>query len=599
MLCLIQHKLNRSVFSLAVFAAALSLCFPFLTHAESKITARVRRALANQNEVLAWVFLTDKGRYETSSPVHDLVSAASLRRRQNALPSTSLVDYTDLPLDQSYVDELSLHVLNVRHRSKWFNALSVRVSQSQLAALESLPFVRSIDLVARSRRSPDEHPNEKLEPAGSAPSSSEHIYSFDYGPSLNQLQLINVPAVHATGNFGQSVLVGVFDNGFRLLEHEAFDSLTVAATYDFVDHKVSVVPNNPEPGFGSHGITTLSNIAGFKSGQLIGPAFKAQYVLARTENDSSETPIEEDNWVAAIEWADSLGVQVTSTSLGYLTYDPPYSSWTWENMDGNTTMITRAADMAVSKGIVVVNSAGNNGPHPSRNTLNAPADGDSVIAVGAVTGTGVRAGFSSVGPTVDGRIKPDVMAQGTSIISASGSDPSAYITPQGTSHSCPLVAGVIALMLHARPDATPMQIRSALRATASQSTSPDNLNGWGIVNAEDAIRYLTGEPPVEIPTSFALLQNYPNPFNGTTRIGYNLREAAQVRLVVFDVLGREIRSLLDASLSPSPPEVSYATWDGTDNAGRQVASGIYFYRLEAQGRPGNTFRGTKKLVLLR
>lgn len=591
--------LKSTIRALAVLTA-LSLFVLSGAIAASKMTDRVRNALMLREEVLAWVFLTDKGSHETSSPSADLVSPASLRRRMNVRPATDLVDHTDFPVEQLYVDEIASRVLRVRHRSRWFNGVSVVATGPQLTDLEALPFVRSIDLVTRSRRSPVEEECRQLihsptQGIGKTGSSD----TLDYGPSLGQVQLINVPAVHATGNFGQGVLVGVFDNGFRLLEHEAFDSLTIAATYDFVDHKVSVVPNNPNANFGSHGVTTLSNIAGFKSGRLIGPAFKAHYILARTENDSSETPIEEDNWVAAIEWAESIGVQITSTSLGYLAYDPPYSSWTWEDMDGNTTLITRAADMAVSKGIVVVNSAGNNGSHPTRNTLNAPADGDSVITVGAVTGTGIRAGFSSVGPTVDGRIKPDVMATGTSVISASGTDPSAYITPQGTSHSCPLAAGVIALMLHAKPDATALQIRDALRATASQSTSPDNLNGWGIVDAEAAIRYLTGEPPVPIPTSFALFQNYPNPFNGSTRIGFDLPEASRVQLRIFDVLGREVRTVLEANLSPAPPDMSFVTWDGTDNAGRPAATGVYFYRLEAYGNSGNAFRGTKKLVLLR
>jgi len=263
--------------------------------------------------------------------------------------------------------------------------------------------------------------------------------------------------------------------------------MTIVATYDFVDNKVSVVPNAPSSSFGAHGVMTLSTIGGYKPGKLIGPAFKSSYVLARTENDSSETPIEEDYWAKAIEWADSIGIDVASTSLGYLTYDPPYPSWTWEDMDGNTTLITRAADRAVSLGIVVVNSAGNSGYHPSRNTLVAPADGDSVIAVGAVDSFGVRVSFSSVGPTVDGRIKPDVMAMGYKVKAASPTITNGYVLVSGTSLSCPLTAGVAALLLSANPSLTPIQVRDALRQTASNASSPNNLMGWGIINALDAI----------------------------------------------------------------------------------------------------------------
>ena len=159
-------------------------------------------------------------------------------------------------------------------------------------------------------------------------------------------------------------------------------------------------------------LATLSLIGGFYEGQLIGPAFGADFILTRTENTDSETPIEEDNWIAAMEWADSIGVDVTSTSLGYIGFDPPYTSYTWQDMDGNTCRITNGADYAVSLGIFVVNSAGNEG-YDVHNTLGAPADGDSVIAIGSVNSSGSRSNFSSVGPTVDGRIKPDLMTMGS------------------------------------------------------------------------------------------------------------------------------------------------------------------------------------------
>jgi subtilisin family serine protease len=333
---------------------------------------------------------------------------------------------------------------------------------------------------------------------------------------------------------------------------------------------------------------------------LIGPAFGASFILARTENDSSETPIEEDNWVAAIEWADSIGVDVTSTSLGYLDYGPPYTSWTWQNMDGNTTLITRAADMAVAKGIVVVNSAGNNGFNPSRNTLNAPADGDSVIAVGAVSSNGTRASFSSVGPTtsIPPRIKPDVMAQGTAVRCASATDTVEYIYNQGTSLACPLVAGVVALMLHAKPNATPMQIADALRSTASQPSTPDNQMGWGIINAAGAISYITGGPP--FPTSFTLRNNYPNPFptptNPSTTIGFSLSEASQVTITIHNTLGQKVLTLVNDQRTSGAFNIP---WDATNAKGIPVASGVYFCVLEGVSISGKSFFQTAKLVVLR
>jgi subtilisin family serine protease len=282
-------------------------------------------------------------------------------------------------------------------------------------------------------------------------------------------------------------------------------------------------------------------------------------------------------------------VDITSTSLGYLTYDPPYPSWTWQNMDGNTTVITRAADMAVARGIVVLNSAGNNGYSSEHNTLNAPADGDSVLAVGAVTIDGQRAPFSSVGPTVDGRIKPDVMAQGVTVRCAYWDNPTQYTYSGGTSLSCPLAAGVAALLLHAKPSATPIEIASILKATASRAHAPDNLYGWGILDARKAIESV-------VPTDFALLQNYPNPFNSSTTLRYRVQEAAHVTIKIFDLLGREVRTVLNASV---PRAIRTVEWDGTTSNGTTAASGIYFGRMIATTSSGRKFSSTVKMMLVR
>ncbi len=477
------------------FAAILFLIalFPFTGPAQttSKISPRLQRILGEQpTDILAWVFFQNKGSYESlrNALPQSLVSAKSLNRRTKVRPAHELVDYSDLPVEPPYIEAVAVRVNQVRQRSKWFNGVSVLATPAQLAELEQLSFVTKIEAVARFKKDPSENEEAGME-------SHENVVqppgvnSFNYGLSFNQNNQINVAAVHDLGNYGYGVVVAVFDNGFRLLTHEAFDTLETRtiATYDFVDHKVSVVPNNPAQG--GHGVNTLSTIGGFKSGQLIGPAFGATYILDRTENDSSETPVEEDNWVAGIEWADSIGVDVTSTSLSYLDYDSPFPSWTWEDMDGNSTVITRAADMAVERGIVVVNSAGNSGFNASQNTLGAPADGDSVFTIGAVTSSGVRSSFSSVGPTTSlpPRIKPDVMAQGSSVRVASSSNPTGYGNSSGTSFSCPLVAGVVALMIHARPTDSPVEIMNALRSTASQASAPDNLMGWGIINAIAAL----------------------------------------------------------------------------------------------------------------
>jgi hypothetical protein len=454
-----------------------------------KLLSKKLQFMLENEQTLVMIYLTDKGdlqRY-SASKTQPFVSERTLKRRMKVLPQESLINQHDFPLEQTYVHAIERGVVQVRHQLKWFNAVSALVTKQQIEELQQLPFVKEIELVGRWRV------NRQLEEVQEATEIPQKYLqtsdvTLNYGASFKQLDQINVPAVHNLGIFGQGVVIGVFDNVFRLLSHEAFDSLNIIAQYDFVDHKESVIPNNPSQG--GHGVNTLSTIGGFKPGQLIGPAFKADYILARTENDSSETPIEEDNWAKAIEWADSIGVDVTSTSLGYLGYDPPYPGWTWQDMDGNSTVITRAADRAVQLGIVVVNSAGNEGYDPTHNTLVAPADGDSVIAAGAVDSLGNRVSFSSVGPTSDGQTKPDIMAMGYRVYVASSLNPTGYGRVNGTSFSCPLSGGVAALILCANPSLTPMQVRDAMRNTASNAVSPNNLMGWGILDALAAINYV-------------------------------------------------------------------------------------------------------------
>ncbi|HEX7573466.1 MAG TPA: S8 family serine peptidase, partial [Bacteroidota bacterium] len=432
------------------------------------------------------------------------------QRRARVLPANSLVDETDLPVSAEYIAKVTPIVTSIRQTSKWLNGVSAEATPAQISRLEALPFVREIEIVQRYRRVRETEINAAASPYLPV-RKGDGTGALDYGSSLAQVSLENIPAVHATGNSAQGIIIGVFDNGFRLLNHEAFDFLRprIIAQHDFVDHKVSVVPNNPNGPFGGHGVNTLSTLAGYKPGQVIGPAYGASFILARTENDSSETPVEEDNWVAAIQWAESLGVQITSTSLGYYDFDSGFTSLTWQDMNGKTAVITRAAVMAARKGVIVVNSAGNDAVLRSGlpNTLIAPADADSILTAGAVTPFGVRAGFSSYGPTSDGRVKPDVMAVGTNIQAADAYDPTGYTygSTGGTSFSCPLTAGVAALVLNAHPEATAMQIINAIKTTArqapSQAARPDNFYGWGIIDALAAINSLgSGSPP---PTALA------------------------------------------------------------------------------------------------
>src|SRR5262245_24853241 len=306
--------------------------------------------------------------------------------------------------------------------------------------------------------------------------------SLDYGSSFAQVSQIRVPELHDRGLNGDGVLVAVFDAGFPNLAHEAVEALRIVAERDFVSGVDSVRATTD-----AHGIATLSVLAGMREGQLIGPAFRASIILARTENSRSETPVEEDNWAAAAEWAEAMGVDVISSSLGYLRFDLPFTSHSDRDMDGETAVTTKAASMAAERGVVVVTSAGNGGFNPVHNTLGAPADGKRVVSVGAVDSLGLRATFSSVGPTADGRIKPDVAALGVRAKVAGAATVSAYGLANGTSFSCPLTAGVVALLLQAHPTYTVDQVLLALRSTASQHAEPDILLGWGLVDAVAAV----------------------------------------------------------------------------------------------------------------
>jgi len=431
-----------------------------------------------------WVFFTDKGpgglrKTMLLQQVREELSEKALQRRAKVAGAGPVVDETDLPLYQPYIQTLEQMGHEPVVRSRWLNAVSVPLTRSDIATLASLPFVRSIRPVARRRYVPEPARPLVVTPPVGLPKGAE----LDYGPSLSQNALINVPRIHRLGITGRGVYVGMLDTGFRYQEHKAFASLKVLGEFDFINND-GVTRNEPGDAASqdNHGTWTLSTIAGFRDGVLIGPAFGASFFLAKTELVPKEIPAEEDYWVAGIEWLERQGADVVSSSLGYIDW------YTYADMDGNTAVTTKAADLAVAKGVVVVNSVGNEALQPWRHMI-APADGDSVIAVGAVNADGVRALFSSVGPTFDGRIKPDVMAMGQGVVVAQPGKVDQYQSLNGTSFSCPLVAGAVALILSAHPELTPMQVYEALTKTADRASSPDTLYGYGIVDAWQALLY--------------------------------------------------------------------------------------------------------------
>jgi subtilisin family serine protease len=437
-----------------------------------------------------WVFFRDKGPDPSARMGEIRLTTLAIARRARR-GATRGVTVEDVPLLPAYASAVAASVTRVRQRVAWLNAMSVEATADQIEAIERLPFVAGVDVVRGYRRRDDDEGRTRAQaaetPAKTPAKTPARSFAFDYGPSTGQLTQIGVPAAHDLGLHGEGVMVAVFDTGFDTLFHEAFAAMSIVDRHDFVNGDDDVA-NGGDRGEGSHGTATLSVLGGYAPGHLIGPAFNATFLLAKTEDTSSETPVEEDNWAAAAEWAEARGADVISSSLGYLTYDPGFPSYTADDMNGQTAISTHAADLAGERGVVVVNSAGNAGPSTLHNTLGAPADGRLVLTVGAVTSLGLRATFSSVGPTADGRIKPDVAAQGVAVITAAPGTPSGYTSLNGTSFSCPLTAGVVALVLQARPSATVSEVEDVLRATASQAAQPDNLLGWGIVNAGRAVQ---------------------------------------------------------------------------------------------------------------
>ena len=357
----------------------------------------------------------------------------------------------------------------------------------------------------------------------------------------------------------------------------------MVATYDFIfgDSIVADQAGQDSAGQDFHGTAVLSAMAGFRDSVLIGPAYGADLLVAKTEWVPTETPPEEDNYVAALEWADSLGVRITSSSLGYIDWYTP------NDLDGHTAVTTIAVNVAVSRGILVVTAAGNEGGSEWHFVV-TPADADSILAVGAVSNEGSLVGFSSRGPTADGRIKPDVCAMGADVFCAQA-DSNDYFVLSGTSLATPIVAGCAALIMEAHPDWTAQMVRTAIMNTASNHETPDNDYGWGIVNAEAAADFVfdgAGEPSRGVPMSPVLISSYPNPVNGAATIQLTLSKESTGKLTLFDLLGRAVEAWPRDKWSAGTNRVRLET--------ERLATGIYLARFE-----GDAGRAVQKVIVLK
>lgn len=450
-----------------------------------------------------WVFFRDRADL-AGDPAALARAAAEIAPAAWAVravgPLGAVPDHRDLPVWEPYVAAVADQG-TIRHRTRWLNGVSVTLDSAGLDAVRALPFVEEIRPVARARRQslgPD------LAPDGTPLGRTLGLKAgargpYPYGPAYGQLMEIDVPPVHALGYTGNRVRMMMLDTGFRK-SHHAFQAARILEEWDYVfgDGEVENGPDD-DPNQHNHGTGCWAVAGGYDPGWIVGPAYGAEFVLSKTEDVRTETQAEEDNYVAALERADQLGVRVTSASLGYVCFDDGFC-YDYPLKDGDTPVISRAVDIAASRGILCVNSAGNygyNGPM----SLGTPADADTMLAVGAVDSLNAIVMFSSRGPSDDGRTKPEVVARGHYTWWADASDPWTYGFASGTSLSAPLVGGAATLLAEAHPEWSNLQIREALMMTADRHTAPDNDYGWGRISVLDALQYA----PVLFPIPFSLL----------------------------------------------------------------------------------------------
>lgn len=504
----------------------------------------------------AWVYFKDKpnAQFYFDNPLQ-MLSQRALDRRTN---QKIALDLTDVPLEESYVNQVKANAgIAVMAQSKWLNALHIRGSQTNINALKLLSFVNKVVFANKTLNSTTSkrvsengitQTNDKLETA----------INYSYGSSANQIQMLNGQVLHQQNFTGSGKIIAVLDAGFPGVNTaQPFQNLRnnnrILGGYDFTTRNDNFYTGD------SHGTLVLSTMGGYSDNALIGTAPDASYYLFITEIDATENPVEESLWVEAAEKADNLGADIITTSLGYFKYDNPNYSHIYSDMNGTTNFISRGAEMAFSKGIIVVASAGNEGT-TSETHIGGPADAVSVITVGSVSSSKVKVSSSSVGPSFDNRIKPDVMAQGGPAVV---SDISGNITTaNGTSFSCPIMAGMIACLWQAFPSKTNKEIRQMVLQSSDRYATPDNNYGYGIPNFGSTLGVETFQSSTS--TTFNI---FPNPAKTTVSF---LFEADTASVTVYSVLGQKV---IERQITNQNPILSVEA----------LKSGLYFYTFDADG----------------
>jgi len=457
--------------------------------------------------------LTDKGTPERtllpSDPWYDLatehLSERALRRRAKVLPQDSLISTRDLPIFSEYRQAVLDLGAEIRQSSRWFNTLMVYTDSLTHETLKSLPFVDSVSSMGSSKKI--EAPFEKRTLPRVVGRSETTAIDFQaggcitaqYGFADRHNREVRFDAAHSVGIAGEGVLIGILDAGFDWRSHEVLKNAHVVAEYDFVNNDSNTFDEPDQATSEAHGTYVMSLIAGYLPGDFIGGAPRSSFALAKTEDVSSERHIEEDNFVAGLEWLESLGVDVTNTSLGYTTFDPPETSHSLESdLDGKTAFGSRGVNYVTRLGMVCVVSAGND--FTTFRYVGVPGEADSAIAVAALDTAGQIAPFSSRGSSMSTRLKPDIAAPGTIIYGAQSSAPNAIAPSRGTSSAAPIVTSLVALLISSNPDLRPWEVRQILYESSGSAEHPDTAVGYGMVNTDRALsglsglRTITGEP---------------------------------------------------------------------------------------------------------
>lgn len=475
------------------------------------------------------VYFSDKlqSPYSIEKP-EEFLSARSIERRlRQNIPITQ----QDFPVNENYVSIVKENADRISYRSKWFNALLVEATEVQIEEIKMLPFVLKVDYVAPGTQAQRvERARPEINGEGKKLSNNS-----DY-----QNEILGVDLMHEAGFRGENILIGVFDGGFLNVDvlpffNHVFENNKMLYTYDYVRGGDYVYD------YDRHGTEVLSTIGAYKENEIVGTAYNADFLLCITEEVASEYRIEEYNWLFAAEAADSVGVDVINSSLGYNTFTDPVMDYTYEDLNGDAAVVSIAATIASEKGILIVSSAGNEGSKTWK-YLTAPSDAFNSLVVGSVTAALERSSFSSIGPTADGRLKPDVMALGTSAVV--GKVDGSVGFNNGTSFSSPQIAGLAAGVWQANRNLTVIELITRLQNSGTNSSLPSNSMGFGVphfVRAHNNIVLSVEE------NSLINFKVYPNPI-ATGELFISLKKGSPIGNLEVKVHGSDGKLLLEKNI---------------------------------------------------